>query len=381
VKQTALAALRRHLLAWFRRHQRALPWRGSRDPYRIWLSEVMLQQTRVAAVLPYYRSFLRRFPNLRALARARTEEVLRLWSGLGYYTRARNLHRAAKEIATRHAGRFPQALKQALAMPGVGRYTAEEVLSIAHGEPHAVLDGNVARVLARLDVLRGDLRAPRRRKQLERRAQQLLDTRAPGEWNQALMELGATVCTPRAPRCACCPISRWCRAYQLDMAEQVPAARKRRPPVKLQIAAAVLVDPRGRTLMLRHEGELFSGMWQFPSVEVQPRCRGTSASVPRSPRPRGVPSRHRPAHALAQHLEQRLGIWKARLLPLPRAPHAVTFRQITLLPFLVHAASLPVPQRGIARTLLLTELDSLPVSSATRKIAHAALAQLEKCQR
>jgi len=379
VKQTAPAALRRRLLAWFRRHQRALPWRSSRDPYRIWLSEVMLQQTRVAAVLPYYRRFLRRFPTLRALARARTEEVLGVWSGLGYYTRARNLHRAAKEIVARHAGRFPREREHALALPGVGRYTAAAVLSIAYGEPLAVLDGNVARVLARLDARRGHLRVGSRWKQLESRAQQLLDACAPGEWNQALMELGASVCTPRAPRCADCPISRWCRGYQLGIAEQLPATRKRRRPVKLQIAAAVLLDPRGRTLLLRpvpsgtgqrRAHGLFSGLWQFPSVEAE----------------------HGPVQALAQHLEQRLGIQKARLVPLPRARHAVTFREITLLPFLARVARLPVPfdgvyperrrgaqgkpQRASVRTLLLRELDSLPVSSATRKIAQAALAQL-----
>ncbi|MBI1750221.1 MAG: A/G-specific adenine glycosylase [Acidobacteria bacterium] len=177
----SIAAFRTRLLAWYARHKRAMPWRGTRDAYRVWVSEIMLQQTRVAAVEPYYRRFVQKFPTARALARARSEEVLKLWAGLGYYSRARNLHRAAREIVAKHGAQFPREVDAALALPGVGRYTAAAVLSIAYGEPLAVVDGNVARVVARLDAVRGDLRAAGRWKKLEERAQELMQRRESGE--------------------------------------------------------------------------------------------------------------------------------------------------------------------------------------------------------
>lgn len=347
------ASFRRRLLAWFRTNQRDLPWRRTRDPYRIWLSEIMLQQTRVAAVLPYYGRFLDQFPTVQALARAPQEEVLKHWAGLGYYSRARNLHAAAKEIVAKHNGRFPRKYEAALALPGIGRYTAAAILSIAYGAPLAVLDGNVARVLARLGAMRGDIRAPHRWRRLAETAQTLLATEAPGDWNQAVMELGATVCTPRAPRCDTCPIARWCRAYALGIADKVPAKRAKRVPLKVRIAAAVLLDPQGRTLLVkepgRHAGALFSRMWQFPAVEVS----------------------RNPATELVAHLDDSLGFRADGLLALSPTAHAVTFRDVTLLPFLTRIPRLP-KRRG-ARAVSLEEVSRLAVSSATRKIAAAAL--------
>ena len=201
------------MLSWFAERKRDLPWRRTRDPYRIWLSEIMLQQTRVAAVIPYYERFLKTFPDVRALAVADPDFVLANWAGLGYYSRARNLQRAAKEIVTQHAGHFPREYQAALALPGIGRYTAAAVLSIAYEAPHAVLDGNVARVLARIGAVRGDLRAPATWRKLECTAQDLLERNAAGDWNQAMMELGATVCTPKSPHCVECPVEKWCRAH------------------------------------------------------------------------------------------------------------------------------------------------------------------------
>ena len=224
----SLPALRRSLLAWYRRHQRALPWRASRDPYRIWVSEVMLQQTTVAAVQPYYEAFLARFPDVRALATARVEDLLALWSGLGYYRRARHLHAAARAIVERHAGRFPRELAQALALPGVGPYTARAVLSIAYGVAEPVVDGNVRRVLARLLLLRG--RAWRDERAFHAPAAELLAKRSPGDWNQAVMELGATVCTPRAPACPACPWRRSCAARAQGLQEQLPERKPRSAP-------------------------------------------------------------------------------------------------------------------------------------------------------
>jgi A/G-specific adenine glycosylase len=187
-----LAEIRNRLLGWFRKYRRELPWRLNKDPYRIWLSEIMLQQTRVAAVIPYYERFLERFPDIRALAEAPEEEVLR-WSGLGYYSRARNLQRAAQQIVARHGGEFPRTVDEALALPGIGSYTTAAILSIAFGAKHAVLDGNVARVLARLDAVQGDLRENGRWRSLQKSADKLIDPKSPSDWNEAMMELGAYV--------------------------------------------------------------------------------------------------------------------------------------------------------------------------------------------
>src|SRR6266849_8168411 len=235
-----LRTFRKQLLKWFGAFQRDLPWRRTGDPYRIWLSEIMLQQTRVAAVIPYYQRFVAKFPSVRALARARTESVLRHWAGLGYYSRARNLQRAAKEIVAGHRGKFPREYDEALALPGIGRYTAAAVLSIAYQQPLAVLDGNVARVLARMGALRGDVRAPAIWRSLDAEAQDLLDRQSPGDWNQAMMELGATLCTPKSPRCEDCPASKWCRARKLGIAAEIPEARRKRATVEITLAAAVL---------------------------------------------------------------------------------------------------------------------------------------------
>ncbi len=347
----AMKNFQRRLLAWFRAHRRDLPWRRSRDPYRIWVAEVMLQQTRIAAVLPYYHRFLKKFPGVERLASAPLQEVLRQWSGLGYYSRARNLHRAAREIVARHDGKFPRGFEAALALPGVGRYTAAAILSIAYDAPLAVLDGNVARVLARLGAIRGDLRAPRRWRRLGETAQDLLAPRAPGDWNQALMELGETVCTPQSPRCAECPVSRWCRAYARGITGKIPAPRRKRTAVHVRIAAAILRDSRARTLLVRdpgaHDGVLFSRLWQFPAVEVARDA----------------------ASELAEHLRSVLRVNSVALEPLPAARHGVTFRNITLLPFLARVARLPKCPR--TRILPLARLRDLPVSSATRKIAAA----------
>jgi A/G-specific adenine glycosylase len=349
------ASFQRSLLGWYRAHRRALPWRASRDPYAIWVAEIMLQQTRIAAVLPYYHRFLKLFPTVASLARAREGHVLRLWSGLGYYTRARNLHRAARELFTRHDEQFPRTLEAVLALPGVGRYTAAAILSIAYGVPLAVLDGNVARVLARLGALRGDLRAPRRWRQLADTAQQLLAREAPGDWNQALMELGETVCTPQNPSCGACPVSRWCLARAGKLTNSIPAPRRKRAAVRVRIAAAILRDPRGRTLVLRdpgaHDHVLFSRLWQFPAVEV---------------------ARH-PKKELAAHLRATLGLRSASLTleALPTARHGVTFRNITLMPYLVRLPHLPKQAR--TRRVPLTGVTQLAVSSATRKLAAAAL--------
>ena len=354
----SIPAFRSKLLAWFRAHRRAFPWRTNSpvraglDPYRVWVAEIMLQQTRIAAVLPYYERFLTRFPDVESLARAREVEVLKRWSGLGYYSRARNLRRAAKEIVARHKAQFPADFNAALSLPGIGRYTAAAVLSIAFDVPLAVLDGNVARVLARLHAIRGDLRTDGRWQRLGETAEDLLARSAPGDWNQALMELGETICTPRSPQCGACPVSAWCRARALRLTDKIPAPRRKRAPVQVEIAAAVLLDARRRTLLVRdpgaHDDALFSRMWQFPAIAVE----------------------HDAEAELRAHVRATVGIDctnGTRLEPLRATRHGVTFRNIRLLPFVTRVERLPRIPR--TRIIALARLRQLPVSSATRKIA------------
>jgi A/G-specific adenine glycosylase len=362
-----LRRFHKELLAWFRQFQRDLPWRRTRDPYRIWLSEIMLQQTRVAAVIPYYERFLQKFPDVSVLAKAPQEDVLRLWSGLGYYSRARNLHAAAKEIVAKHGGKFPQDLQGALALSGIGHYTAAAILSIARGAKLAVLDGNVARVLARLGAIKGDLRESRRWESLQKTANRMLDPKSPGEWNQAMMELGAMVCTPRAPQCLLCPAARFCRARKLGIADLLPEKRKKRETQEVTIAAAIFLDSRSRTLLLppprtkNSRGQstelapLVSNLWHFPAVQV----------------------RREPTIELLQHLAKlspKISKCNVVLEPLSKSRHAVTYRSITLLPFRIKVGQLPdLPGAKIVPLADVCSPASHAVSNLTRKLAHAAL--------
>ena len=351
----ALKKLQEHLLAWFSRHRRELPWRASRDAYRVWIAEVMLQQTRIAAVIPYYEKFLARFSDVGALARAPQREVLKQWSGLGYYSRARNLHAAAKKIVAEHDGVFPRDLDAALALPGIGVYTAAAVLSIAYDAPLAVLDGNVARVLARINALPGELRASENWAALQETADEYLVAERAGDWNQALMELGEVCCTPKSPTCLVCPVVHECKAYALGLTGEIPEPRRKRATVTVKIAAAVLLDGRGRTLLVRdpgaHDDVVFSRMWQFPAVDVKRNARAE----------------------LREHLRETLGLdGGVTLEKLAAARHGVTFRDITLEPFLVRVEALPKVTR--TRVLMLTQLEAVPISSATRKIAERAWA-------
>jgi A/G-specific adenine glycosylase len=338
------ATLQRRLLDWYRRHHRDLPWRRTKDPYRVWVSEVMLQQTTVKSVLPYYERFLERFPTVQALAGASEHEVLASWSGLGYYHRARNLQRGARHVLERHGGSFPGTLEAALAVPGVGLYTASAVLSIALDVPLPVVDGNVRRVLSRVFALRG----PEWRKDAAfyNRAEEVLERQAPGEWNQAVMELGATVCVPRRPACPACPLRWECRALALAVQEELPEGRARRAPVDVTVAAA-LVEKEGRVLLVRRaEGRLMGRMWEVPQTSLESR---------------GLVD-------LARELQERHGL---ELTPGPlvaRGRHAITFRRIRLEAYRARLRREP-PADG-ERFLWATpgEIASLPVSSLTRKV-------------
>jgi A/G-specific adenine glycosylase len=340
-------SLQPRLLAWYRRHHRDLPWRRTRDPYRVWVSEVMLQQTTVKVVVPYYEAFVERFPDVGTLAGASEDDVVAAWSGLGYYHRARNLHRGARAVRDQHGGRFPRNLEAALAIPGVGLYTASAILSIAHDVVLPVVDGNVRRVLSRLFALRG----PKWHKDgpYYNRAQEVLDARAPGDWNQAVMELGAMVCTPRQPACPACPLRKDCRALALGIVDRLPEGRARRATVPVTVAAA-LVERQGRLLLVRRaEGRLMGRMWEVPQTSLESR---------------GLPD-------LVAELRERHGLEVRPGRLRARARHAITFRRIRVEAYEARLAGRPPsdPERYVwARP---AELGALPVSSLTRKVVRA----------
>jgi len=272
-----LVAFRRVLLRWYDHNRRDLPWRRTRDPYRIWLSEIMLQQTRVAAVLDHYRVFLERFPNVEALAAAPEDAVLAAWSGLGYYRRARMLRQCAQELVQNDGGRFPQSAEALQTLPGIGRYTAAAIASIAFDEPIAVVDGNVERVVQRLHGR--DLAQPR----IWQRAQSLLNPSRPGDFNQSMMELGATVCLPRDPKCPACPVRKWCatqRSIIMERRASSPgkASTLKGRQVKKQVWC-VLSQREGQVRLVQRPGNssLMPGMWELPHLSRKPRQTPPSA--------------------------------------------------------------------------------------------------------
>ncbi|HEX3555715.1 MAG TPA: A/G-specific adenine glycosylase [Thermoanaerobaculia bacterium] len=340
------------LLAWFDLHRRNLPWRRTRDPYRIWLSEVMLQQTRVETVLPFYNRFLERFPTVEDLAAAGTDEVLALWSGLGYYRRARQLHAAARRIA--ELGTFPSTLEGLLALPGVGAYTAAAVASIAFGVATPVMDGNVERVLSRCLALDEDPKSGSARRQLLAAAAGLLDPERPGDGNQALMELGATLCSPRRPKCLLCPLRPGCRAAREGDPERYPVARAKRQGERHRLVAAV-VEKGGRVLLFRRpeDSVLLAGTWELPWVTVEVD---------------GVPAVEAPEAALASRYG---GRWTLG----PRAAgvrHGITYRDLEVD---VHRATLAwggeVREGWAADWFDAAGRSDLPLSSLVGKVLAA----------
>ncbi len=334
-----LGRFRRALLRWYDRHRRDLPWRKTRDPYRIWLSEIMLQQTRVAAVLEHYRIFLERFPNVEALAAASEDAVLAAWSGLGYYGRARRLRQCAQELVRKHGGQFPQSAHAFLALPGIGRYTAAAIASIVFAEPVAVVDGNVERVLQRLIGV--NLTKP----QTWQHAQALLANSRPGDFNQAMMELGATVCLPREPKCPTCPVRNWC-ATQNDLQHPYRTMERRASPpgrtstltkgyqVKKQIWCVLSQrNDHIRLLQRPKKASLMPSMWELPQSSVPPR-------------------------------------------PLPSSAHWRTFRHsITITDYTIHVLrnmpSLNTLSAAKGKWIAIARIPQIPITGLTRKILRA----------
>lgn len=262
MNDTDLSPFRSALRTWFDAARADLPWRRDHDPYRVWLSEIMLQQTQVNAVIPYYERFLASFPDIQTLAAAPLDRVLKLWEGLGYYSRARNLHKTAQTIAV---GNFPTTAADLMKLPGIGRYTAAAIASICYGEQVAVLDGNVIRVLSRLLDYAEDVTRPAAQSELWKQAERLLDPKYPGDHNQAMMELGRTICRPRNPLCLLCPVRSYCAAFLAGTQALRPVKSARKPIPHLQVAAAVTYRDDGRFLIAQRKPEgLLGGLWEFP---------------------------------------------------------------------------------------------------------------------
>lgn len=257
------------LLGWFERKQRVLPWRENRDPYRVWVSEIMLQQTRVDTVIPYYNRFMEKFPTLGDLAEAELEDVYRLWEGLGYYSRAKNLHTAVQEVQEQYGGTVPDTPAEIHKLKGVGPYTAGAILSIAYGLPEPAVDGNVMRVLSRIFLIKEDITKAKSRKIFEELVRKIISKGNPSFFNQALMELGALICTPKSPNCIACPVQSYCLARKEGVQEQLPIKKKGKQPRNVEMAVGLLKDEKDKWLICRRPDEgLLANLWEFPGVEV-----------------------------------------------------------------------------------------------------------------
>jgi A/G-specific adenine glycosylase len=258
------------LIAWYARSARDLPWRGSSNPYRIWVSEIMLQQTRVETVIPYYKRWMESFPDLASLAQATEQEVLTLWEGLGYYSRARNLHRAARQVIATLGGEIPGDVQALGRLPGIGRYTAGAIASIAFGVDAPALDGNIRRVLARVFNVSEPARSPAGERRLWELAAEHLPPGRAGDYNQALMDLGATICTPRLPDCPNCPLNAFCEARKLGIQEERPVGLEKSPTPHYTVTAAVIHQDGKIMIAQRPSQGLLGGLWEYPGGKLQP---------------------------------------------------------------------------------------------------------------
>ncbi|WP_078549852.1 A/G-specific adenine glycosylase [Litchfieldia alkalitelluris] len=266
-----IAEYQHDLLAWFEREMRSLPWREDQDPYKVWVSEIMLQQTRVDTVIPYFNRFIKQFPTIEALAQAEEEEVLKAWEGLGYYSRVRNLHAAVKEVDEKYDAKVPNTVEEISKLKGVGPYTTGAILSIAYGVPQPAVDGNVMRVLSRIFSIWEDIAKSKTRVVFEDIIREIISKDNPSYFNQALMELGALICTPTSPSCLLCPVRDHCRAFDEGVQSELPVKSKKKAPKSVSIAAVVILDEKGNYLIHKRPSKgLLANLWEFPNVELQP---------------------------------------------------------------------------------------------------------------
>ncbi|MBT3338261.1 MAG: A/G-specific adenine glycosylase [Anaerolineae bacterium] len=340
-----MTAFAPELLAWYRQNKRSLPWRDHPDPYAVWISEIMLQQTRVDTVIPYFERWMAKFPTVEVLARADEQAVLNLWEGLGYYSRARNLHRAAKLLVEEHDAQLPEDTKNLMKLPGIGRYTAAAISSMAFGHDAAALDGNIRRVYARIFNVEEALGTTQAEKIFWSLAEDYLPKGDAGDYNQALMDLGATICMPRNPLCESCPISQDCEAYQLDIQDMRPVPKvKKAVPHHVHTAAVIVED--GRVLLAQRPSKgLLGGMWEFPNGRVDGD----------------------PAEGLADVIDKGFKLNVEIMNLLVEVRHAYTHFKVT--EYVFRCKLIRSSQKVNLRWVSLDELDDYPMGKIDRQIA------------
>jgi len=340
---------RERLMNWYGNNKRSLPWRKTADPYLIWVSEVMLQQTQVATVVEYYRRFVRMYPTIKDLSEAGQNRVLKAWEGLGYYTRARNFHKASQIVASRYNGHVPDTWNEFRGLPGVGDYIASAVLSIAFGQPYAVVDGNVKRVLSRLFQMDSPVNTSSSVGVFRVVAQQMLDTSDPGTFNQAVMELGALVCKPRQPLCGECPLETCCSALGNGSVADFPKRKKKKPvPEKLLVTG--IVEKKGKVLIVqRNPDHMLGGLWEFPGGEVKKKEDGSLACKNR--------------------IREQTGIQVSEISYLTRVRHAYSHFKIQMDVFHCHFGKGPVKLNGpvACKWVNIEDLDQFPFHKAVHK--------------
>ncbi|MDE0088864.1 MAG: A/G-specific adenine glycosylase [Candidatus Poribacteria bacterium] len=340
---------REALLTWFKKYQRKLPWRGIDEPYRIWVSEVMLQQTQVKKVVDYYERFIERFPNVKQLAAAPLQDVLKVWEGLGYYARARNLHKAAQFIIKEFDGEIPKDYATFRKLPGVGDYSAAAVHSIAFNKPYAAVDGNIKRVLARLYLIDAPINEASSAKHFQRKADDLLDQDEPGLFNQAMMELGATVCRPQSPTCLVCPVNMFCDAFHSARQDEFPHRRKTKPTPEHHIAACVIYKASKVLIVQRPLDGLLGGLWEFPNGQIGENETAEDACI--------------------RHITDVVNLSVTNVKYLTRVKHAFTHFKIVVdvfqCDYLLGEVTLNGPIN--AKWVTLTALQDYPLPRATHK--------------
>ena len=352
--------IRRRLTQWYLKNHRALPWRKTHDAYRIWVSEVMLQQTQVKTVLPYYKTFIRRFPDVMTLAGARQQTVLKVWEGLGYYARCRNLHHAAKVVRNEHAGKIPDDMEVFRKLPGVGEYIAAAVMSIAFNQPFAVVDGNVKRVLARLFEIDAPVNKSNTLKIFRSVAQNLLDSDQPETFNQAVMELGALVCKPKAPDCIQCPIHSVCEAYKNQTTGEFPIRVQSKPTPVYRLTAGVIIR-KGKILITRRPSEgLLGGLWEFPGGKIG--------------------EGEKPETSCVREIKKAVNLDVNISNPLTQVRHAYTHFRIVMDVFLCRYRSGAVKLNGAAdyRWVTVSALKNYPFSKASHKFIPLLKSEMDR---
>ncbi len=341
---------REALLKWFKKHQREMPWRGIDDPYKIWVSEVMLQQTQVKKVGAYYERFIEKFPKVQHLAEAPLQDVLKVWEGLGYYARARNLHKAAQIIIMEYDGKLPEDYATFRKLPGIGDYSAAAVHSIAFNEPYAAVDGNIKRVLARLLLIDAPINDTSSAKLFQQSADKLLDKKEPGQFNQAMMELGAIVCRPQSPTCLVCPVNQFCSAFQTTRQNEFPISLKREKVPEHHLVAGVIYKGSEVLIVQRPLDGLLGGLWEFPNGNVEESENAEQACI--------------------RHISDVVNLSVSKIKYITRVRHAFTHFKIIVDVFECDYQSGEVDLNGPidAKWIKLNELKDYPLPRTTHKI-------------